>query len=479
MALARHQFTVTDELGNVVPGAHIEVRREVPGQPLAALKSDREGSDDLSNPFDADENGFAAFHVIGGAYQIKAALGAFLQTERFVPIGTAAEFDVESLLIDVAASEIDNDSSVPGATVKDALDTLKTSADVAGVTHAATSKTAPVDADELPIADSAASFALKKLTWANLRAGLGVGAFGFHNRVINPSGQINQAGTGTAADVTYWFDQWVVLTQSNPITPSKLTNVENTTPSMMRYTQSNASAQRFGVIQPIESANILDARGQTVTLSARVRMSASTTLRYAIVEWTGTADSPTKDVVNDWTNGAFTPGNFFISTTTTIVATGSMALTANTLASISLSGAVSGSMNNLHVIFWTDSTQAQNVTLDIGKVQLEPSAFATPLALRSITEELALAQRYYQTFAHHCRFVPTTSGQNYNVTIFHKVTMRIAPTASASVGSGRNNVTSVTVDAASAETCRYNMISTTLNVDTYAIADVIVLNSRM
>ncbi len=45
-------------------------------------------------------------------------------------------------------------------------------ADLAAATHAATSKATPVDADELPIADSAASFGLKKLTWANLKATL-------------------------------------------------------------------------------------------------------------------------------------------------------------------------------------------------------------------------------------------------------------------------------------------------------------------
>lgn len=38
--------------------------------------------------------------------------------------------------------------------------------------HAATSKTTPVDADELGLADSAASFGLKKLTWANLKAAI-------------------------------------------------------------------------------------------------------------------------------------------------------------------------------------------------------------------------------------------------------------------------------------------------------------------
>jgi hypothetical protein len=45
-------------------------------------------------------------------------------------------------------------------------------ADVATATHAATSKATPVDADELPLVDSAASNVLKKLTWANLKATL-------------------------------------------------------------------------------------------------------------------------------------------------------------------------------------------------------------------------------------------------------------------------------------------------------------------
>lgn len=38
------------------------------------------------------------------------------------------------------------------------------------ITHAAASKATPVDLDEIPLADSAAAFGLKKLTWANLKA---------------------------------------------------------------------------------------------------------------------------------------------------------------------------------------------------------------------------------------------------------------------------------------------------------------------
>jgi len=43
---------------------------------------------------------------------------------------------------------------------------------VADDTHAATSKATPVDTDEVPLVDSAASFSLKKLTWANIKATL-------------------------------------------------------------------------------------------------------------------------------------------------------------------------------------------------------------------------------------------------------------------------------------------------------------------
>lgn len=53
----------------------------------------------------------------------------------------------------------------------DALDTL-VAAGGASIIHAATSKTPPIDADEIPLIDSAASYGLKKLTWASLKATL-------------------------------------------------------------------------------------------------------------------------------------------------------------------------------------------------------------------------------------------------------------------------------------------------------------------
>lgn len=93
MALARWQATIVNEAGNIIPLAFVEVRQEIAGAPLALLYSDRPGTSAIGNPFQADAEGFAAFHVAGGAYKIRAYSGAFERIWRYVGIGTAAEFD--------------------------------------------------------------------------------------------------------------------------------------------------------------------------------------------------------------------------------------------------------------------------------------------------------------------------------------------------------------------------------------------------
>lgn len=93
MTLARWQATIVNEAGNVLPEAQITVRREVAGTPLAGLYSDRDGIIPAGNPITAGPDGFASFHVAGGAYRIDAVSGSFTRTWRYVGIGTAAEFD--------------------------------------------------------------------------------------------------------------------------------------------------------------------------------------------------------------------------------------------------------------------------------------------------------------------------------------------------------------------------------------------------
>lgn len=84
--------------------------------------------------------------------------------------------DLATVATTGAAANVSYSNATSGLTatqVQAAIDELAASGgDVAGDTHAAASKTTPVDADELPLADSAASWGLKKLTWANLKATL-------------------------------------------------------------------------------------------------------------------------------------------------------------------------------------------------------------------------------------------------------------------------------------------------------------------
>lgn len=77
---------------------------------------------------------------------------------------------------------------------------------IAPGTHAATRKTTPVDADELPLVDSAASNILKKLTWADLKATLQT----YFDSLYLPAAvttttaptPTSSAGTGMAATAT-------------------------------------------------------------------------------------------------------------------------------------------------------------------------------------------------------------------------------------------------------------------------------------
>lgn len=93
MTMARYDLTATDTQGNVISGASVEVRREIPGQPLAPLYSDRAGTTPAGNPLTTDANGDAGFYCAGGAYQIVVTSGIYSKTRRYVAIGLAQETD--------------------------------------------------------------------------------------------------------------------------------------------------------------------------------------------------------------------------------------------------------------------------------------------------------------------------------------------------------------------------------------------------
>jgi hypothetical protein len=213
------------------------------------------------------------------------------------------------------------------------------------------------------------------------------------NLLVNPAGAINQRGLSTVSDGAYFLDAWYALTQTGAVTPSQLTDPESGFPTGGRLLQAQATAQRFGFAQVIEGKNCRHLRGKNGCLTPRLRASVAMTVRYAILGWTGTEDTVTRDVIADWTSASFTAGGFFASSNLSVLGTGSAALVVSPWTTLPpLIAPLGTSFNNLIVMVWTDAAQAQNVTLDWDFVQFEEEV-PSPFAFRDISEEWRRCRR--------------------------------------------------------------------------------------
>ena len=110
------QATVTDDTGDVLPGAQIDVVIESTGTD-ATLFSNRAGTTSLSNPFFADSEGFAQFYTEPGAYRITATAsgGGTTRTWRYVSL---FDFDAN---VGTAAGEVPTNADLGSASLVDAI----------------------------------------------------------------------------------------------------------------------------------------------------------------------------------------------------------------------------------------------------------------------------------------------------------------------------------------------------------------------
>jgi hypothetical protein len=146
-----------------------------------------------------------------------------------------------------------------------------------------------------------------------------------------------------------------------------------------------------------------------------------------------------------------------------------------------------GSWTATSAVQTTNSTNLlatnNNLTIMTGLIVLPgielPSASRAPLIMRPFDQEQVACMRYYQKFTFHFRFQSSVASQSYNVMVFHRPPMRTAPTGLSTVGAGRNNITSVAVDANDTFTSRYNAQCTAANTDTYALGEAVTLDARL
>jgi len=257
---------------------------------------------------------------------------------------------------------------------------------------------------------------------------LSVGPVQNANLWINSGLSVWQRGATSVADGAYGFDRVVNLCETGSLTLSQLAQPLNGIPYALRMTQPDASPKRMGCVQIIEAADCLAYRGGNMVFALKVRCSAATSIRIALVAWTGTADSPTRDLVNTWSSTNYTASNFFVANTSTIAtvatAVSAAAWTDLVVSSASVGGVTAPSgMNNLYLAVWTDTAQAQNVTLDIATPRAGRGTVAPVWTPPNGQSETQKCLRYFYKFNAPATGSPIGSGLYYGTTtasVYHQ-----------------------------------------------------------
>lgn len=255
---------------------------------------------------------------------------------------------------------------------------------------------------------------------------------GHRNKVINGSGEIDQRGLTSVADDAYFADMFYVLTESGNVTVAQITDPEPGAPFGFRLTQPDVVAKRMGFAQIIESKNIRQYANTAMNLFCRVKYSASTAIRYAVIEHIGVADTVVSDVVNDWASTNFIAGDFFIAGVN-IVDTGTLTPGAAVFGEIDDWSALGASVKNVILFIWTESAVAQNGTLEWNRLQYEPGVLSTPFEWR--LNEAYLAEYYCQAYIGASIGSGCVAGGGFAATISfpYRRPMRIAPALSVPV----------------------------------------------
>lgn len=248
------------------------------------------------------------------------------------------------------------------------------------------------------------------------------------NLLINAGFWFDHRGTtglNQQADDAYTFDRWYLLTQTGN---GLVSQTGSNNPYSARLAQPAVAAQRMGLAQIVEAALSTPRRSNTLSLQFKALASTTMNLRYAVLEWTGSADSVTSDVVNDWTSATYTAGNFFLAANLTVTAVGVTSVTTSQ-SSISINASISSSCNNLIVFFWSESTMAQNAYFEISQPGLylgtQPRAW---LPRNLSTEEQACHRYCFNLSAHPLGLaVATNNLYSYGSVIF-PTNMRTTPT---------------------------------------------------
>lgn len=241
------------------------------------------------------------------------------------------------------------------------------------------------------------------------RENLGIGSFGFKNRLINPEFSIDQRSNGSSSTITagaaikYIVDRWYATCTGANITAQQIAGISDNQYSLRLTGASSNSAIMIG--QRIESANCYDLKNKDVTVSLNAKSTSARTLTWTAY-YANVADT---------------------FTAKTSIATGTIDVTTSVEKFTFTFNAGSNAGNGI-AIELTGGALLAGSTIDFNAVQLEQSAIATEFEKRSTQNELMLCQRYYTKGTARYDGYPAGSPYTFSVPVLFGVPMRITPT---------------------------------------------------
>jgi len=212
--------------------------------------------------------------------------------------------------------------------------------------------------------------------------------------------------TGTAAlqfgvpSGTYCADRWYVLTQTTGVQVSQTTGDVAKNACLLTNNAIGVN-QGFGLAQVVSAEETVDMRGSQVNFQVDFKNSNGLPVNVAILEWSGTADTVTKNVVSDWTkvdySTATASGKFFAYTTLTVTAVNTVTPTSSaTFTQASVQGTVSATANNLIVFVWTAAPWTSGSTMTLTQAMLSPTPVALDYIPRPVNEESWIVRKHFE-----------------------------------------------------------------------------------
>lgn len=199
-------------------------------------------------------------------------------------------------------------------------------------------------------------------------------------------------------DDQYSADRWYVLTSGGAVNVdgARVQDAPSISPSRYcgQFRQADATARQFGIAQILEADRVWELRGKKVTLNfwAKTDGTEVPNIRAGIVEWTGTADSVTSDLVTSWAATPTLDANLNLANTPQ-----DLVLSGN-WAQFSVTVTLSQSFTNLVLFFWTPAAEDQNDDFYVTQVQLVQGETVYPwygISL-SFEKDLQECRRFYE-----------------------------------------------------------------------------------